>query len=305
MKYLIYLTIILIIIYIFCFFKVDNHLSQDVLPSDTIENKIKYTVKLLNNNKIEALDLEEYIVGVISCEMPASFEIEALKANAVAARTYALKKMNENNIYDLENSTNNQCYINTVQMKDKWKDNYDYYYTKILTAVKETEGKIITYNDEVITAFYFSTSNGYTENSENVFSQKLEYLRSVDSYWDENTKTFYKEVEFEEKNFLQLLNINSDKVNKIEIISRSNTGRVNEIKINENVFKGTIFRTLLALRSTDFEIDLTNGKVKIKTKGYGHGVGLSQYGANEMAKLGYNFEAILKHYYTNIEIKNV
>jgi stage II sporulation protein D len=269
------------------------------------EIKEEKVVKLLDSNKIISLSLEDYIIGVVSCEMPASYEIEALKAQAVASRTYALEKMNYNNNYDLENSTNNQCYHSNDKLKSKWGNNYEKYYNKIKKAVNETKGYYITYKGEIIKAFYFSTSNGYTEDVQDVFGSKLDYLSSVESSWDKNNKNFEKTISFNELDFLNKLNIKESKVNKIEIISRTKSNRVNEIIINNSKFKGTTFRKLLGIRSTDATIEIDDNKVYITTKGYGHGVGLSQYGANEMAKQGHTYDEILKYYYKNVEINNV
>lgn len=272
---------------------------------EVVEEKEQKVVKLLDSNTIVNLSLEEYIIGVVSCEMPASYEFETLKAQAIASRTYALEKMNYNNTYDLENSTNNQCYHDNNKLKSKWGNNYQKYYDKISKAVYETEGYYMTYNGEIIKAFYFSTSNGYTENVESVFGSKLDYLVSIESPWDKNNKNFEKVVSFDELDFLKKLNINNKSINEITVLDRSKTNRVNLISINNIKFKGTTFRKLLGIRSTDFDIEKKDNIVYITTRGYGHGVGLSQYGANEMAKLGYTYEEILKYYYKDIEINNV
>ncbi|MBQ6284885.1 MAG: stage II sporulation protein D [Bacilli bacterium] len=266
-----------------------------------IEKPNTLAVNVLKNDEIINIDLENYVIGVVACEMPASFKDEALKAMAVAARTYALYKMKKNNKYDLTATTKDQCYITIDEMKNKWKNNYDKYYNKIKKDVYSTEGEYLTYNGDVIIAFYFSISNGYTENVENVFSQKLDYLVSVDSSFD--SKYSYKESEKETKlkDFLNKLGIKDTKIEKISI-ERYNTGRVKTIKVNNKSFKGTNFRTKLGLRSTDFEIKYDSNKVYITTKGYGHGVGMSQYGANAMADLGYRYEDILKYYYTGVKI---
>lgn len=310
MKKLLFINIILLLVCIYSFYvdklkkDLENNLTQqEELQSDSINKKM--VVKLLNNNIKEIIELEEYIIGVIACEMPASFETEALKANAVAARTYAMKKMKANNVYDLENSTNNQCYINNEQMKEKWGKDYQYYFNKIKDAVGSTKGEYITYNGEIISAFYFSTSNGFTENSENVFSEKLEYLRSTESSWDKNVSSYLRTTTFTVEEFTKLLNLKEDKIYNIEILSKFESGRINKIKINNKTFKGTEFRKLLSIRSTDFEIKQKSDTVIITTRGYGHGVGLSQYGANEMAKLNYTYEDIIKYYYKNVEINSV
>ncbi len=266
-----------------------------------IEKPNTLAVNVLKNDEIINIDLENYVIGVVACEMPASFKDDALKAMAVAARTYALYKMKKNNKYDLTATTKDQCYITIDEMKNKWKNNYEKYYNKIKKNVYSTEGEYLTYNGDVIIAFYFSISNGYTENVENVFSQKLDYLVSVDSSFDSKYSYKESEKEIKLKDFLNKIGIKDTKIEKISI-ERYNTGRVKTIKVNNKSFKGTTFRTKLGLRSTDFEIKYDTNKVYITTKGYGHGVGMSQYGANAMADLGYKYEDILKYYYTGVKI---
>lgn len=263
-------------------------------------------VKDTDTNEIMNLDLEEYIIGVVAAEMPASFNEEALKAQAVAARTYAIYKMkNNSNNYDVVTDVSNQSYITLEKMKEKWQEDYEKYYEKVAKAVNSTKGKIMLYNSEVIEAYYFSMSNGYTENSELVFNEEKEYLQSVESsYENETLKNFEVSTTFSLKEVCEKLGINSNDLN-ISNIKRSDTGRVNSIMINNEEFKGTIVRSKLGLRSTDFDIKVEDEKVLITTRGYGHGVGMSQYGANGMAKAGYNYEEILKYYYKNIEISSI
>lgn len=283
-------------------------------PEDKLEEPVsaqaenvqeEKVVKLLDGEEITNISLEDYVIGVIACEMPASFNIEALKAQAVASRTYALEKMSDSNEYDLENSTNNQCYNSVANMQSKWKSNYNLYYEKIKNAVLSTKGEYITYNGEVIKAFYFSTSNGYTEYVENVFGLPLEYLTSVESSWDKDSSTYERKIELTVKDFLQKLKIEQSSIKKINIDERSESGRVNYVSVNNQKFKGTTFRSMLGIRSTDFDLEINENKVIITTRGYGHGVGLSQYGANGMAKEGYTYKEILEHYYKNIEINSV
>lgn len=268
--------------------------------SNNIDDGVKY-VNALVNNEVTKLSLEEYVVGVVSCEMPASFNNEALKAMAVASRTYALYKMEHNKT--LKTTTSDQCYINIEDMKKKWKGNFDKYYIKISNAVNDTKNQYMTYNDEIIISFYFSISNGKTENIENVFSQKLDYLVSVDSSWDKRKTNNENDIKMTIKDFLNKLSIKDNKINNIKI-DRSSTNRVNYIEINNNKYKGTKFRSLLNLKSTDINITYDKEYVYIHTVGYGHGVGMSQYGANYMANDGYKYDEILKHYYTGINIMN-
>lgn len=282
---------------------VNKEKSNVVLSEDSEIKKEEFNVNVSYNDKVINLELEEYVIGVVACEMPASFDDEALKAMSVAARTFALYKLENNKNYKLKSDTSDQCYISLSEMKDKWGNNFDKYYNKIKNIVYETKNEYMVYNDEVIISFYFSISNGYTENVENVFSQKLDYLVSVDSSWDKNSNYKSKDLKIKINDFFNKLGI--DYSNNINIkYERSDTGRVNYLYINGNKFKGTKIRTLLSLRSTDFEISNDKEYVYIKTKGYGHGVGMSQYGANYMAKSGYKYDEILKHYYTDVEIVN-
>lgn len=267
-----------------------------------LENKNKLYINIKKDNKKERLLLEKYIIGVVSCEMPASFEIEALKAQALAARTFILSRYIKNNDYVVATDTSAQCYHDDKKLKSKWGKNYNKYYAKIKNVVYETAGKYLTYNGQAISALYFSMSNGYTENSENVFSSSKPYLKSVSSMWDSEINGFEQNITFNSSDFLKKLKIEATKIDSIKILERYSTNRVKMIKVNKNTFSGTEFRNLLGLRSTDFEIEYRNEKIYITTKGYGHGVGMSQYGANSLAKLNYDYEYILKYYYKNVEI---
>ena len=263
------------------------------------KNEITVTV-YRNNGKIINLELEEYVLGVVGAEMPASFNIEALKAQAILARTYALKSIK--NGKKLTDTVSTQAYKDNSELQKLWKNDYTKYYEKIKKAVNETKGKIILYNNEYIDAVYHSTSNGKTENSKNVWKNSLPYLVSVDSSWDKNVKSYKKETIFEINEFCNILKLDVEEPITYEII-HNETGRVRQITINNKTFSGTEFRNLLKIRSADFEIEINDEKVKVTTYGYGHGVGMSQYGANEMAKQGYSYIQILKHYYTGVVIK--
>ena len=285
-----------------------SYKQEDVNKNNETVDEIKETtekdtqkVDIVYKDEEMNLDIEDYVVGVVACEMPASFEIEALKAMGVAARTFALYKIETNDNYKLSTTTKDQCYIDVNTMKSRWGDSFDNNYSKIKDAVYETSNQKLTYNDKTIIAFYFSISNGYTENCENVFSQKLDYLVSVDSSWDDKYSYKEKTIKMSVSDFLDKLGLSSSKIDSIDI-DRSDTGRAKYVTINNQRFKGTKFRQLLGLRSTDVDIKVNGDYVYINTKGYGHGVGMSQYGANEMAKEGYSYEDILKYYYTGVEI---
>lgn len=266
------------------------------------ENSQNIVIKDQESNKISEMELEEYIVGVVAAEMPASFSMEALKAQAVASRSYAIYKINNSRgDYDVVTDVSNQSYITVLEMQKKWGNDFDKYYEKVKEAVESTKGEVLTYNGEVIEAFYFAMSNGYTEDAELVFSQNLDYLESVKSSYDNETlKNFLVTTNFSKEDFCQKLKISCNQIT-IKNIKKSSSNRVNEITINDKVFKGTEVRKLLGLRSTDFEINVTN-TISITTKGYGHGVGMSQYGANGMASEGKNYQEILNYYYKNVKL---
>lgn len=279
-------------------------------PKKLKEKHIKMTniivrVKRENQNTIERIPLEKYLIGVLAGEMPVSYDIEALKAQAVAARTYTINKMeqNKNNEYDLVDTTNDQVYIDDEDLKNKWKENYKENIKKIKQAVKETNGEYLTYNDKPIHAFFFSTSSGSTENCKDVFGENLPYLVSVSSTWDETSPSYDGELILTKQEFCEKLQI---ECNNIDInIERNETNSINKIKINQKEIKGTDFRFKLGLKSTNLEIEEQNDNIIIKTKGYGHGVGMSQYGAKEMANNGYKYDEILKYYYQGVELKKI
>lgn len=269
------------------------------------KEKESISIKLKIGNEIETLDLEEYVIGVVAGEMPASFEKEALKAQAVASRSYALyRKSKSSNTYDLTGDTNSQVYINEEQMKNKWGGDYQFYRDKIETAVHDTAGQVLSYDGKIIEAFYFAMSSGNTNESASVFGEARDYLQSVVSEYDNGSLNgFTSNVSFTIQDFKAKLGVECDSPT-VENITRTSTNYVDKIVVCSKEFKGTQFRTLLGLRSTDFDIEIED-KVYITTRGYGHGVGMSQYGANGYASAGYSYEDILHHYYTDVEIIDV
>ena len=284
----------------------DSNIENNILEDETKKNNLEsdITIKINNNNNIEELSLEEYIVGVVAGEMPASFNLEALKAQAVASRTYAMYKiLNYDNVYDVETTTDDQVYISIDDMHDKWGSDFDIYYNKIKEAVISTKNLVMRKDNKIFKSFYFSMSNGYTEDSITVFGENIS--SSVESPWDNETLNKFKvTTEFTEEELCKKLNL-SNSIDQIEILNIDNTNRVEKIKVNDKTYTGIEFRKLLSLRSTDFTITKENNIYKITTKGYGHGVGMSQYGANGMANSDYKYEDILEYYYQNIEITTI
>lgn len=280
-----------------------KEIKEQNINSNVINNK---NVRIQRTNgSIDTVPFESYIIGVLAGEMPANFELEALKAQALAARSYVLKKMeqNKNNDYDIVDTVMNQVYLDESQMKAKWKDQYEEKLQKITKAVNDTQGEYIAYNGEVIQAFFFSTSSGKTENSEEVFQESLPYLRSVDSTWDSDVSPVFNEIyKFILEEFYQKLNLPYEEKLQINIVDTTSTGRIKNIEINRQKFKASDLTKLLNLRSTYFNIEQNGNIITIQTKGYGHGVGMSQYGAQAMALKGYNYQEIIKYYYQNVEI---
>lgn len=267
------------------------------------ENIISY--KDTTTNDIISMEVEDYLIGVLAGEMPASFNIEALKAQAVASRTFAYYKINTSSgNYDLTNDTTSQVHITDEEMKRKWQDNYEFYKNKIIEAINSTKNEVLTFNDKVISSYYFAMSNGYTENASFVFSESKDYLKSVESQEDTNNKNFEVTKKISKSEFCNLLNIECNTI-MITNVTRTDSNRINTLSINNKLFTGIELRKKLSLRSTDFSIKEKDNDIYITTKGYGHGVGMSQYGANNMANKGYNYKEILSHYYQNTELKNI
>ncbi|MDO5569718.1 MAG: stage II sporulation protein D [bacterium] len=271
-------------------------------------NNITIRVKRLKSDTIQTLPLEEYVVGVLAGEIPTYFHMEAIKAQAVASRTYALKRIeyNKDKEYDVVDSTLNQVYLDDDYLKSVWKEKYQTNINNFRTAVNETSGVYLDYQGDVIDALFFSTSNGYTEDSVLVFGFDVPYLQSVESTWDEDTsEAFTASTTLSLQEFYNKLNLPFNDTLSINITKRSETNRIITLIINNQEFSGRQVYNALKIKSTDFTIYQENDKVIIKTKGYGHGVGMSQYGALGMAKQGYNYQQILNHYYQGTTLKNL
>ena len=284
--------------------------EKSVISNNKTISKEKSTIKTndsinvtvyKSNGEVITIDLEEYVIGVVAAEMPASFNIEALKVQAILARTYALKSIKLGK--KLTDTVSTQAYIGTDSMKKKWGSEYTKYYTKIKNAVNSTKGLYVTYNGQIIDAVYHSTSNGFTENSLEVWGYSIPYLKSVNSEWDKNASPYERTITKSIEEIKKILEVSS--IDNIEIIKRNSSGRVSLVKINDNEYSGVDLRTLLSLRSADFDIEIKDGNLVITTRGYGHGVGLSQYGSNSLANKGYNYEKIIKYYYSGVSINKL
>lgn len=277
---------------------ISSYDNSDYKENNVVEDKVIMLRR--TNGEVVQLNLEEYLIGVVAAEMPASFNIEALKAQAVVARTYTLKLIESGRVITDDVST--QVYKNNSELQSMWGSSYNIYYNKIKNAVTSTNKMCLKYNGVLIDAVYHSTSNGYTEDSVNVWGNNIPYLKSVTSPWDTSASSFLRSQTIDFEKITDVLGTDFNDSSSIEIISRDDSNRISKIKFNENVYSGVEIRNKLGLRSADFDFDITGEGVVFTTRGYGHGVGMSQYGANAMAKAGYSYEQILKHYYSGVEI---
>lgn len=293
-KKLLITIILLTSIYIISFLKQETNF---IMPKNNVIDYDYNFVDIDYNNQQFKITLQDYIIGVVAAEMPASFHEEALKAQSIASRTYLINTMSTTPI---DTTTNNQVYIDKQTMKEKWGTDFETYYNKISKCVKDTKKEIITYNNQPIKAFYHSMSNGYTDSSINVFNEQYDYLNITESYEENTTRT----ITLSKQYFCTKLNIDCSNIT-ITNIDKDKSNRIKTITINNKLYNGTTVRNLLSLRSTDFTINILDDLVEITTNGYGHGVGMSQYGANHMANDNKTYKEILLHYYQNTEITNI
>ena len=228
--------------------------------------------------------------------MPASFAKEALKAQAVAARTFVAKRN-----FEVDDTTASQVFQDDSQLKQVWKESYDENKKRIEEAVTETQGEVLTYQGELITAAFFSSCNGDTNNSEDYWSNSSPYLRSVESAWDKSVSGNKQTKELSLTDLSNVLGFQNT-VKSIGKPEYYKNGYVKSIVIDGIKFSGREIREALSLRSSAFEIKLNKQTVHITTEGFGHGIGMSQYGAKAMAEAGYDYKKILKHYYTDVVI---
>lgn len=274
-------------------------------------------VFLTDRNEVAEIPLEDYVRGVVAGEMPVEFELEALKAQAIAARTYAVRRLAQGERTDLPppaagaavtDTTADQVYVTEEELRAKWgMFEYARKMEKLSRAVKETEGIVLTYGGEPIEAVFFSMSNGFTENSEEVWQEQLPYLRSVKSPWEERyAPDFERETELVLRTFYEKMGLPpSSKAPEIAILERTEGGRAASVSIAGRRYTGREVRERLGLPSADFDWRIAEGRIIFRTRGSGHGVGLSQWGANGMAKEGHSAEEILLYYYKGAKLEKL
>ena len=294
---------ILVVLIIVLVFMLWVHSGEDYLFWKENENYQREKIQKVHVTRADGkdlyLDIESYLEGVISSEMSPAFEMEALKAQCVAARTFVVQRG-----YEVDDTTNTQVYRDNKQLKDIWKDNYDVYHKKIQQAVQETTGEILTYQGKPISALFFSSSCGKTANAQEYWGNKVPYLVSVDSSWDKQSEEYEKSITMSKQEFSTALGFQNT-VHEIEEPIRYDSGYVKEIRIDRIVFTGREVREKLNLRSSCFTIKESKDNVVITTKGYGHGVGMSQIGAQAMAEKGKSYKQILSHYYPKTKIEKL
>lgn len=298
-----------------------NPLKTEEVASNKIdEEKFDYgkysNIKLLHTDTgvVEELDLDTYLYGVVSSEMPASFELEALKAQATVARTYTIYQIKNGGKHEnadlCDSSLCCQAWISKENRMARWEENLkDEYWSKIVQAVNETKGKVILYQGEPINALFHSNSGGSTELSINVWGGDLPYFQTVETAGEDAYSSYKSEVDFSKDELIKRMlekysefEINFDDPECIKILEYTESGRVKKIKIGNKEISGTDARTMFELKSTKFSFEIKENSVKFYVTGYGHGVGLSQCGSDALAKQGKKYDEIIKYYYKDVEI---
>lgn len=320
-------TLILILIFIICWNTIlfsfndtthDTVCSEELSRSENIRetNKIEELLTVYNHESGENMYMtwEDYIVCVLSAEMPVSYGIEALKAQAVAARTYTLYCINRDK-EELKNADictdykHCQAFKSIEEVKEYLTPEE---YSVVLTAVYDTKGEVLEYNGEIINAVYHASSYGKTESAKNVWGNHVPYLVSVPSEGEETMKGFDSSIEISKLGFLEKLKMygyQTDGFENFSAVACSNeNNRISYVKLigkeNENlIVPATEIRKIFSLRSCSFTMEEENGNITFHVKGYGHGVGMSQYGAQIMSMQGKNYKEILMHYYKDCKIE--
>lgn len=281
--------------------------TQDVRAPSNTKTDVQVSVYRSQQKKTETVSIEDYVAGVVAAEMPTNFEMEALKAQALTARTFVVKRMLSEqklqNKADVTDTVENQVYKSKAELKEQWGKEYEGKMKRIEEAVLKTAGQVLTYEGSPITASFFSTSNGYTENAADYWGSDYPYLKSVNSPWDQQAPKFTSEQTFTVTDFQKRLGIKVLANGKVgDIKERTEGKRVKEVNFQGKTLTGKDVRDKLGLRSSDFTWQQQGDQIVIKTKGYGHGVGMSQYGANGMAKEGKVYTDIVAHYYKGVAI---
>ena len=297
----------------------EENLTQENINTEEYDYKQYGIIKLLhkNTNEVEEVPIDTYLCNVVSAEMPADYEKEALKAQAIVARTYTIYKIQNKkheNADICDDSSCCQAWVSKETRLSRWdEDKRESKWPKIEECVNETKGKIITYEGKPINAFFHSNSGGKTEIPVNVWGGTgYPYLQVVETAGEEGYDQYESEVSLTKEELIDKLetkysdiSIDFNNQDDIKILEYTNSGRVKTVKFGNHNLSGVEARTLLGLRSTNFEISRDGDNIKFTVKGYGHGVGMSQTGADSLAKEGKNCFDIINHFYIGVQITDV
>lgn len=288
--------------------------NNNIIDLEQMNNGDGFLVYDPVTKEITSIPEREYILGVVAAEMPATYQPEALKAQVVASYTYACHKRNirikENKEYDLSaDSAADQGYVAKDKLSQKWGDNTEEYTKKLEAAVDEVLGYVLTYNNQPIFAAYHAISGGKTESANNVWGTDYPYLQPVDSVGDLLCSTYLSEAVFSPDEFAaaakEICALSGDPASWVGEIKRTSSGTVASCTLGGQSVTGKQMRGAFNLRSANFDLVYENGNFKFTVRGYGHGVGMSQYGANYMALQGANFMEILAWYYKDCTLQKI
>lgn len=292
-------------------------------PPSNLDSPFEVSIYITSTAQVVIMPLEEYVIGVVAAEMPALFSPAALEAQAVAARTYAVRRAQEfggsgcslHSLADVcDDPAHCQAYLPLEALQLKWGlMDYNENYARVRQAVKNTAGLVLTYRGQVIDPIFHSTCGGHTEDADKVWSNPFSYLTGVECSYCSHSPRFNDTKVYSHGDFIASLKqmdgaiavttqVLSKKNPPLTVQSRSESGRVLELAVGNRTLKGTEVRKALGLNSTNFTLDVSLTEVTVSTVGYGHGVGLCQYGADGMGQAGYDFREILAHYYQGIHL---
>ena len=316
-RILIIILMVLVLTFLIPYFIISKFSEFYTPPGEKkAETYDKISVYIKDEDRVAEMDMSQYLKEVTAAEMPAEFEVEALKAQATAARTYLVNRIRAGNEEAKEqhkgadictDPTHCKAWISEEKRRELWgAEKADEYWNKISDAVESTAGVLITYNKEPISAVFHSTSSGFTENAEDVWGGSVPYLVSVESKGEEESPRYHSERTLSIDEFKSIAEQNIEGIDwsagLFGEIQRSEAGGIKTIVVGGVSVKGTDFRFMFDLRSTNIEITETADSVIMQVTGFGHGVGMSQYGANYLASEGMNYVDILKTYYTGVEV---
>lgn len=319
-KIVFYFAFTIILIFIMPIIFTNKFKTEEVSTEDIIEEKFDYgeygTINLLHieTGNIEVLDLDNYLYGVVASEMPADFEIEALKAQAVVARTYTIYQIKNGGKHENADMCDSalccQAWISKENRLARWEENVrEEYWNKIVRAVNDTKGKFVLYNNEPINALFHSNSGGKTELAINVWGGNFPYFQAVETSGEDTYTSYNSEVEVSKDELIKRMlekysgfKINFEDEECIKILEYTDGDRVQKIKIGNIEISGVECRKIFELKSAKFNFEILENSVKFEVIGYGHGVGLSQCGSDFLAKQGMLYDEIIKYYYKDVEI---